>query len=194
AGAVDLRPLRLGPIGDGVRVYLEGQPLTRQTAESNPGLNHLIATTGYFETMRIALRAGRFFTNDDAAGRPRGVVGGESTARRLWPNQDPIGRHLTMFSFTAQGPRLAARTVVGVVADVRYHDLGAVQLDIYDPVLQVGRPADNVVVRTAAEPRAVANAVRAVARESDPQALVDEVTTMDSVVGRAQAPWRLAAW
>jgi putative ABC transport system permease protein len=193
-GAVDLRPLRLGPIGDGVHVYLEGQPLTRQTADANPGLNHQIATPGYFETMRIPLRGGRLFTDDDAAGRPRVAIVGESTARRLWPNQNPVGRRLTMFSFTPGGPRLAERTIVGVVADVRYHDLGQVQLDIYDPALQVGRPADNVVIRTAGEPGAVANAVRAIARESDPQAIVDEVTSMDAVVGRAEAPWRLATW
>ena len=192
AGAVDLRPLRLGAIGDGVRVYLEGQPLTQKTAESNPGLNHQIATPGYFATMRIALRAGRLFTDEDADGRPRVVIAGESTARRLWPNQNPIGKRLTMFSFRQDGPRLAERTVVGVVADVRYHDLGAVQLDIYDPALQVARPADNVVIRTNGEPGAVASAVRAIARESDSQVIVDEITSMDAVVGRAEAPWRLA--
>jgi putative ABC transport system permease protein len=194
AGAVDLRPLRLGAIGDGVRVYLEGQPLTRQTAEANPGLNHQIATPGYFETMRIPLRAGRFFTDLDTTARPRVAIVGESTARRLWPGQNPVGKRVTMFSFRSEGPRLDARTIVGVVADVRYHDLGAGQLDIYDPALQVGRPADNVVIRTTGEPGAVANAVRAIARESDPQVIVDEVTSMDAVVGRAEAPWRLATW
>jgi putative ABC transport system permease protein len=191
AGAVDIRPLRLGAIGDGVHVYLEGQPLTQQTADSNPGLSHQIATPGYFDAMRIPLRAGRFFTDQDTSDRPRVAIVGESTARRLWPGQNPIGKRVTMFTFRQTG-RLAARTIVGVVADVRYHDLGAGQLDIYDPALQVDQPADNVVIRTAGEPGAVANAVRGVARESDPRAIVDEVTSMDAVVGRAEAPWRLA--
>jgi len=194
AGAIYLRPLLLGPIGDGVRVYLEGQPLTPQTADSNPGLNHQIATPGYFETMKVPLRAGRFFTDDDNAEHPRVAIVGESTARRLWPNQNPIGRKLTMFTFTRGGPRLAARTIVGVVADVRYHALGEVQLDIYDPALQVSNPADNVAVRATGEPAAIANMVRSAARELDPDAIVDEVTSMDAVVGRAQAPWRLTTW
>src|SRR5262245_48625632 len=194
AGAIYLRPLLLGPIGDGVRVYLEGQPLTRQTADSNPGLNHQIATPGYFEAMKVPLRAGRLFTDDDNAEHPRVAIVGESTARRLWPNQNPIGRKLTMFTFTRGGPRLAARTIVGVVADVRYHALGEVQLDIYDPALQVSNPADNVAVRATGEPAAIANMVRSAARELDPDAIVDEVTSMDAVVGRAQAPWRLTTW
>jgi predicted permease len=194
AGAVYLRPLMLGEIGDGVHVYLEGQPLTQQTSDSNPGLNHQMATPGYFETMRVPLRAGRFFTSDDVMDRPRVAIVGESTARRLWPNQDPIGRRLTMYSFRREGPRLAERTIVGVVADVRYHALGKVSLDIYDPALQVDRPADNVVVRASGGAGAVAGIVRGIARELDPGAIVDEVTTMDDVVGRAEAPWRLATW
>src|SRR5262249_40023984 len=70
AGAIYLRPLLLGPIGDGVHVYLEGQPLTQQTSDSNPGLNHQIATPGYFETMKVPLRRGRYFTDDDTLDRP----------------------------------------------------------------------------------------------------------------------------
>jgi predicted permease len=193
AGAVYLRPLLLGPIGDGVRVYLEGQPLTQAAADGNPTLNHQIATPGYFETLKIPLRAGRFFTERDTMDRQRVAIVGESTAKRLWPGRDPIGRRLTMFSFNT-GPRLVERTVVGVVADVRYHALGEVQLDVYDPAMQVGRSIDNVVVRTRGDARQTADMVRGVARSLDPNAIVDEVTTMDAVVGRAQAPWRMATW
>src|SRR4029079_18958210 len=193
AGAVYLRPLMLGAIGDGVHVFLEGQPLTQQTSDANPGLNHQIATPGYFEAMKVPLRAGRFFTDEDTMDRPRVAIVGESAAQRLWPNQNPIGKRLTMYSFRPR-ERLAERTIVGVVADVRYHDLGEASLDIYDPALQVGLPADNVVVGATGEAGAIANMVRGVARELDAQSIVDEVTTMDAVVGRAQAPWRLATW
>ena len=58
AGAVYLRPLMLGPIGQGVRVFLEGQPETRETAEANPTLNHQIATPGYFEALEIRCAPG----------------------------------------------------------------------------------------------------------------------------------------
>jgi ABC-type antimicrobial peptide transport system permease subunit len=54
--------------------------------------------------------------------------------------------------------------------------------------------ADNIVVRASGDPLALAPAVGAIARELDPGAIIDSVTTMDAVVGRAEAPWRLTMW
>jgi predicted permease len=194
AGAVYLRPLMLGPIGQGVAVRLEGQPETREAAAANPILNHQIATPGYFEAMSISVRAGRLFTDRDTPTSPRVAIVGESTARRLWPGQDPIGKRLSMSSFTPGGPRTMWRTVVGVVSDVRYRGIEEVQLDVYDAALQTGRPADNVVVRTSSDSPGVATAIRTVARALDPSAVVDGVTTLDGAVARAEAPWRLTMW
>jgi predicted permease len=194
AGAVYLRPLMLGPIGQGVAVRMEGQPEVPAGNNPNPVLNHQIATPGYFEAMRIPLRGGRLFSNRDTRDAPRVAIVGESTARRLWPGQDPIGKQLAFSSFTPGGPRSVWRTVVGVVSDVRYRGLEEAQLDIYDAALQTGRPADNVVVRTSGSPEALAPAIRAVARELDPASTVDAVTTLDAVVERAAAPRRLTMW
>jgi predicted permease len=202
AGAVYLRPLMLGPIGQGVRVRLEEQPETREAADSNPTLNHQIASTGYFEAMKIRLLAGRFFESRDTRDAERVAIVGESTARRLWPGQEAIGKRIWMASFTPGGPPQMWRTVVGVVSDVRYRSLHEVQLDVYDAAMQTGRPADNIVVRTSVDPLAVASSIRSIARELDaadrqvagPTAIVDEVTTLDAVVARAEAPWRLTMW
>jgi putative ABC transport system permease protein len=100
AGAVYLRPLMLGPIGQGVRVRLEGQPETRDAADANPTLNHQIASTGYFEAMNIPLRAGRFFTDRDTRDAPGVAIVSDSSAKRLWPGQDAIGKRIWMSSFT----------------------------------------------------------------------------------------------
>jgi predicted permease len=194
AGTVLLRPLVLGKIGQGVRIVLDGQPQTRESAESNPTLNYQVATPGYFETLRIPLRAGRLFTTDDRADTARVAIVSEATARRLWPGEDPIGRRISMSTFTPGKPGQAWRTVIGVVGDVRYRGIDEVQLDIYDPALQVGLPADNVLIRAAGNPLALPSLVAAAAREVDPTAIVDNVTTMDAVVNRAQAPWRLTMW
>jgi putative ABC transport system permease protein len=193
AGAVRLRPLMLGPIGQGVRVRLEGQSETREAAEGNPTLNHQVASAGYFEAMKIPLRAGRFFTDRDVSEAPRVAIVSESTAQRLWPGQSAIGKRIWMASFT---PNVAPmwRTVVGVVSDVRYRGLQEVQLDVYDVALQTGQPADNIVVRTSVDPTGVASAIRSIARELDASAIVDNITTLDAVVNRAEAPWRLTMW
>jgi putative ABC transport system permease protein len=175
-------------------VRLEGQPETPAGASPNPILNHQIATPGYFETMRIPLRAGRFFTDRDTRAAPRVAIVGESTARRLWPGQDPIGKRLWMSSFTPEGPPSEWRSVVGVVSDVRYRGIEETQLDIYDAALQTGRAADNIVVRTAGDPRPLVADVRGAARALDSSSIVDNITTMDAVVERAEAPRRLTMW
>ena len=194
AGAVRLRPLMLGPIGQGVRVRLEGQPETRAAADANPTLNHQIASADYFRAMNIPLRAGRVFTDRDTREAPRVAIVSESTAQRLWPGQHAIGKRLSMASFIPGVPGQVWRTVVGVVSDVRYRGLHEVQLDVYDAALQTGQPADNIVVRTTLDPTGVASAIRSIARELDASTIVDNITTLDAVVRRAEAPWRLSMW
>jgi len=56
AGAIYLRPLELGPIGQETTARLEGQ--TAESATENPTLNFQVATPGYFRALRIPSRRG----------------------------------------------------------------------------------------------------------------------------------------
>jgi putative ABC transport system permease protein len=195
-GAIYLRPLALGPIGQGTTVVLEGQPDTPETTGANPLLNYQVATPGYFAAMRIPLRHGRVFTADDRDGSERVVVVGESTARRLWPGREAVGQRLLTASFDRRpgAPAKAWRRVVGVVADVRYRGLHELSLDLYDPATQSTQPATDLVVRTTGNPLALASIVRDQVKRLAPGAIVDGVTTLDAIVDRARAPWRFGAW
>jgi putative ABC transport system permease protein len=194
SGAVYLRPLALGPIGEETWVILEGQPDTPERARLNPTLSYQVATPGYFGTMRIQIRHGRAFTDQDNIASPRVAVVGESTARRLWPGEDPIGRRILMPTHSPEGGPSVWRTVVGVVSDVRYRGIDDVRLDIYDAALQAPSIAADLVVRTSGDPLAMAAAVQAEARRLDPGVLIDRLTTMDAIVSRAVAPWRFSVW
>ncbi|MGE0464612.1 MAG: ADOP family duplicated permease [Vicinamibacterales bacterium] len=194
AGAVYLRPLALGPIGQGTTVTLEGQPETDEAARANPILNYQVATPGYFEAMRIRLRRGRTFTAEDTATAPRVTIVSESTAARLWPGQDPIGRRLRTSTFEFGTGRKAWREVVGVVSDVRYRGLREVQLDMYDPAAQTPMPATDLVLRTSVAPLSVLAAIEREARAMDPRVIISRVATLDAIVTRARAPWRFSAW
>jgi predicted permease len=193
AGAVFLRPLALGPIGQGVRVVLDGQPQTPEAASRNPTLNYQVASPGYFQAMRLPLRRGRLFTPEDTSDTPRVAIVGETTARQLWPREDPIDKRLFYAAFTP-GQKPQWRRLVGVVSDVRYRGIDEVQLDIYDPMAQVGQAAKWMMIRASGDPAALADLVKARVRELDPGATVDDITTMDAVVARASAPWRMSMW
>jgi ABC-type antimicrobial peptide transport system permease subunit len=83
---------------------------------------------------------------------------------------------------------------VGVVSNVRYRGIDDVRLDVYDVALQSSTAATDLVVRTSGDPRRLASAIQAVARRLDPDVVIDRLTTMDAIVGRALAPWRFSVW
>jgi predicted permease len=195
AGAIYLRPLALGAIGQGTVVTLEGQPQTPEAAAANPVLNYQVATPGYFRAMGIPLKRGRLFTEHDTASTDRVAIVGESAAARLWPGQDPIGRRFNTSTFSrGKEPRQAWRTVVGVVSDVRYRGIDQVHLDVYDPASQTPIPATDLAIRTTGDPLALAAAVQAEARQLDAGVLIGSIATLDGIVYRAIAPWRFSAW
>jgi putative ABC transport system permease protein len=98
----------------------------------------------YFRTLQIPLRRGRFFTEEDREGAPRVAIVNESLARRFWPAQDPIGKHV--------GDKgRDSYQVVGVVADVRHQDATKEGLvEMFFPYLQTPPASATLVVRAAA--------------------------------------------
>jgi putative ABC transport system permease protein len=194
AGAVYLRPLALGAVGQDMQVVLEGQPNTPEAARQNPTLNYQVATPGYFQAMRIPLRRGRLFDAEDDSRSPAVALVSESAARRLWPGQDAIGKRILMPTGSPGGPRSAWRTVVGVVGDVRYRGIDDLRLDVYDAASQSAAQAADLVVETAGDPVRFAATVEALARARDPHVVIDRVTTMAAIVAREMAPWRFSVW
>ena len=196
-GAVSLLPLELGAIGQGAMVLKEGQPQTVDAARLNPVLNYQVATPGYFEAMGISLKRGRVFDERDTSSSERVAIISERTAALMFPGEDPLGRRLRMATFLPEGG-LAARTIVGVVGDVRYRGLHEVLPDVYDPASQSPLDALSLAVRIRSgdgiDPLAAASAVQQHARELDPRVIVSRITTLETVVSTAMAPWRLSAW
>jgi len=192
AGAIFPPPLAIGKVGMSTWFALEGQ--TDEAVWSNPRLNYEVATPGYFKAMNIPLRRGRPFDATDDRSAPRVAIVGATTARRLWPGQDPIGKRLRLPSFAPAREQAGWRTVVGVVDDVPYQGIDDGSLDVYDPAQQAALSTDYLVVRTEDDPLAMAAPVRTIARSLDPRVVIDRVTTLDAMVARVQAPWRLSAW
>jgi putative ABC transport system permease protein len=182
-GAVSLRPLTLGPIGDDITFMLEGQ--SRQEVQRNPTLNRLFATPGYFRAMGIRLIAGRGFESRDLDSEAPVAIVSDVTARALWGTTDAVGRKIRIFQLSAD-ERLT--TIIGVVGSVRHRQLHEARLDYYMPT----RDASTWAVRTAGNPAALATAARTLIREIDPGRPVETVT-LQSLVSTAQRPWQFTA-
>jgi putative ABC transport system permease protein len=93
--------------------------------EHDPPVIFMTVSPDYFRVMRIPQRAGRAFTESDLAGGTAVLVN-EAFVRAFWPDQDPVGRALTLHKAAQGRPDFGdalPSTVVGVVGDVRHFGL-----------------------------------------------------------------------
>jgi putative ABC transport system permease protein len=127
----------------------------------------------YFRTMVIPLRRGRSFTPQEAADpKSRSIVINETMARKVWPEQDPLGKTLRL--------KDQSRTVIGVAGDVR--QLGpeqAISPEIYVPAMHFLH--FSVVVRSELAASGLIPAITKMVHELDPDQPVQDSHTMNEV-------------
>jgi predicted permease len=117
---------------------------------------------GYFKTLRILLVAGRDFSAADRRGTQPVAIVDESTARRLWPGQEAVGKYLPSIPGRASAQDPAPKLVIGVARDVVQSGRGREMpvLVIYAPLQQVYGPQLTILTRTSRGER-MAGAIRA---------------------------------
>jgi len=146
-------------------------------------------TPGYFTTMRIPVREGRAFSEQDRMGGPLVIMVNEELARQTWPGVSAVGRRLVI----DYRRRPYVYEVVGVAGDTRYYGpRSRPQPEIFIPHAQNPYLALNVVVRSTGDPERLARAVRNEAVALDPAQPVHSVTTMDALMRHAVAPDRFS--
>lgn len=143
-----------------------------------------VVTPGFFEAMGMELRAGRSFLPSDGWDNGTPVVIGESLARALWDDGDPIGRLLVWGD--PEGSRM---TVVGVVEDLRDVELDEIPSPIvYRPHRQIPWAVMTVILRLdGVSPESVAASVRSRVSETIPGLPIGEVTPLTAYLDRAVA-------
>jgi putative ABC transport system permease protein len=154
-----------------------------------PMSGYLRVSANYFETMGIRLLRGRYFTAADTAGSAPVVVINETLARRIWPNEDPIGKRIKQGFPEDDGPW---REVVGVVNDVKMDGVDqATSLQTYLPYPQMPNQTLGLVVRAERNPAALAPAVEQAIHAIDKDLPVFSIFTMDQLLGISLAQRRL---
>jgi putative ABC transport system permease protein len=182
-GAVSILPMANGRMA--ITFDVEGREPAPPGEE--PVLEVRVATPGYFGAVGIPLRRGRVFTDADHTAAPQAVLLNETAAQRYFPGEDPIGRRI-LLGWTPTEGRHAGGEVVGIVGDVRQLGPGEDFLpEVYLPHAQVPQVGMSVVLRAAADPLALAGAIRAEVRAVDPNLPISSLRTLDQVVSRAVA-------
>jgi predicted permease len=159
----------------GGAVQVEGQVLGKD--ERAPGAQRNMVGPEYFDNMRMKIVSGHAFTDADTATSPLVAIINQTMAKRLWPNQDPIGRR---FSYDGGEKPGELVTVVGVVRNAKVSDV----VDepgrfFYVPITQNYNATHVLQLRTSVPPETLVLPVEAQIHELDANMPVFDVMTME---------------
>jgi predicted permease len=191
AGLIDSLPLS----GNGSHqpISVEGRPVVAMAEQ--PEVDVRLISPGYISAMHIPLLSGRDFNTSDVEGRPAAVLISQSLAKLFWPNESPIGKHLTQYFF-----REFPRVVVGVVGDVKLDALNETRPvpTLYTSLAQASAGTGgtwrsfgmSLVLRTSADPLNVVSIVTNSIREVDSEVPLLNIRTMDQSVSASLSSQR----
>ena len=167
-------------------IAAEGQPASRPGEMIN--VDWAIVSADYFQTMKIPVLRGRTFTRDeDEQGKPVVLVD-ENLARRFWPNENAVGKHLKFDS-----PEW--HEIVGVVPEVRaYGSQSQPLIKLYTPLGGSPQRNSNLSIRyNNVDPQALTASVMRAVHEVDKDVPIEEVATFESILAREASPRRFNA-
>jgi len=135
---------------------------------------------GFFRALRIPLLGGRLLTAQDGPDAPLAVVISQSMAHRIWPSQDPVGKHIKFGRAESSEPW---KTIVGVVGDIEQSPFDPVpQPTAYLPFAQLPIASSALVVRTSGDPIALAASARAQVRSVDADQPPYDMRTLEQLI------------
>jgi putative ABC transport system permease protein len=141
-------------------------------------------TPDYFETMGMAIVAGRGVRTTDAGNPDNGIPGNapfvavinQTLADKCFPGRDPLGKKLRL-SWTPKEPE-----IIGVVSNTRTDALTQQsRSEMYFSLWQASAWVKHLVVRTEVDPRKLAVAVQRELRSIDPAVVIEHVKTLNEI-------------
>jgi putative ABC transport system permease protein len=144
-----------------------------------------VVTPQYFNAIGISLTKGRYFTKGDGGETPKVAIINDAVATRYWPQEDPLGKHITI-DFERE-----PREIVGVVGNVRHLGIDKQEpQQVYIPHSQSGGAAMYLVVRTTSDPLNLVPSVRSAVEAVDNNQPVYDIQTMEQRLSDSVSPRR----
>ena len=161
-------------------------------------------SAGYFGTMKIPLKKGRYFDERDTTSAPWVVLISETTANRYFPNENPIGQQILLRNAFNEVDEERPRQIVGVVGDVKQVGMGELHPLAYEPFLQQPEVypggsdkfhlAATLVIRTVSDVHAhetdIIAAAKQMVKQIDPDQPVTGISTMEDVLQDSLSNYR----
>ncbi len=187
AGAVT--PLPLSGNNSMITFQIKGRPVPKA---EEPAADIAVVSPEYFHTLNIPLLRGRDFTEHDDPKAPGVVIINEAFAHKYFPNEDPLGRHMTPGASNSGKPM--QREIIGMVGNVKSRNLESEDLPAYYvPSTQLNFGSMAVCLRTNVDPHSLTPAVRNVVASMDPDLPLYDVKTMEEYLSASVATPRFNA-
>ena len=173
-------------------VAIEGFAIEDRPVESSQDLSaeRIRISSDYFKVLQTTLLRGRSFNEGDEDGKPLVAIIDESTARKYWPNQDPVGRRVRF----ARDRTKPWTTVVGIINDIKSDGLDIDGVPhIYVSTYQDNGKRLSVVLRTSLPATQLEPQIRHEIQSIDPSLPVFGVSSMNDVLDRSLASRRFSA-
>jgi predicted permease len=179
-----------------VPFWLEGQAKPANENDMSFAIFYCV-DPAYTSALRIPVQRGRFFNDRDDEHSPAVVVIDANFARKYFPNENPVGKHLNIGLFDIHPE------IIGVVGHVEHWGLGArghenLQVQAYFPTWQVPDKfwplfanGSTYIARTSGTPVAIADGIRQAVEKADRSAAVYGVTSMQEIVSGSISTQRL---
>jgi predicted permease len=184
--AAAVQPLPFDPEEGGSSSF---EIIGRPNAPNDPGPHSQLAyaSSGYLKLMQIPLIAGRWISAEDRANTESVVVIDARLAKRYWPNQNPIGQHVS------SGRAGHAALVIGVAGTIRLSSLEEDSSDgmRYYASAQEEDALTNFLVRTNGDPNSLVPVMRRAVASADSAQAAYDIQTLDSLVSASLAGRRL---
>jgi predicted permease len=145
-------------------------------------------TPDFFTTMGTRILRGRAFTAADGEHAPRVMVIGESMAKKIWPNEDAIGKCIRVNADT-----MPCTTVIGIAEDVRRGKISETEMHYYMPIDQFQPQNGGLFVRTSGPAANRADPVRRELQKLMPGVSYVTVTPMSTIIAPEIRSWRIGA-
>jgi putative ABC transport system permease protein len=171
---------------------IDDRPTSRNSADSPVADRHQ-AAPGYFRAIGIPLLEGRDFSDADDHLHPGVVIINETAAKRYWPDENPIGKHLTigMPKETQLYGKAVSREIIGIVGNVKHEELkDDFQPELYIPALQLPASGMTLVVRGQASAESLINDMRSVVQSVDKDQPIRRAQLLQTAIARSVAPQR----
>jgi putative ABC transport system permease protein len=173
------------PLNDDFVLAFEIQDQPPLPPGAGQSTNFYSVSADYFKAMGIRLLQGRLFTEHDATDSPHVALINETMAKKIFPDDNPIGKRIT---FGRRDNKPDWYEIVGVVSDVKHYGLDqATTMQTYEPYTQQTFSAMTLVVRTAGDPTDLTAAIHDQVLSLDKEQPISNIKTLDQFISTSIA-------